>query len=347
MPETIKRHCPQCGRKAHDRLLVQCPDCHVSFVLDEQPAPTTLTPEHLQLLAAQVFGSWKFWAALLVVVGLAAWAIVTVADRVIDSRARAYMSTLEQNSTNRIRATVGQISNQIVAEFRQPRIQLAIEEAARQRANEIITNGVRPSLESLLDQMDAAAGQLLRSSNLLAQLERDALAAQKRIPTPAPAAPVEAQTTTNPPVASTPAPKTTPAASNNPAPDDGSLKLNLASQNITPAGNHYFVTLMFKPNSSTASGLVTMDVGTFNHTATVVNFSAVGSPADPIFNATGDAARLQFNVTPGLTPTVVVELSAPTIVRLSSDALVSDITIPIAWDKATLPTTSNKPPGNP
>ena len=316
------------------------------FVLDEQPVPTTLTSEQLQLLAAQVFGSWKFWAACLLVVGLAAWAIVAVADRVIDTRAKAYMSTLEQNSTNRIRAAVGQISNQIVAEFRQPRIQLAIEEAARQRANEIITNGVRPSLESLLDQMDAASSQLSRSSNLIAQLERDALAAQKRIPTPVPTAPEQTQTTSNPPVTSAPTPKTAPVANNNPS-DDGSLKLSVASQSIVPAGNNYFLTVMFRPNSSSASGVVTMDVGTFNHSATVVNFSAVGSPADPIFNPTGDAARLQFNVTPGVTPTVVVELSGPTIVRLSSDALVSDVTIPIAADKMALPTTSNKPPENP
>lgn len=347
MPETIKRHCPQCGRKAHDRLLVQCPDCRVPFVLDEQSAtPATLTPEQLQLLAMQVFGSWKFWAALLVVVAGAAWAIVTVADRVIDARAKVYLSTLEQNATNHIGTAFGQISNQIVAEFRQPRIQDAIEQAARTRANEIITNGVRPSLETLLDAMDAASSQLARETNLLAQLERDAQAAQKRIPPPTQTVTEPAQTS-NPPVATAVATKPAPAAANNnPSPSDA-LKLSLTSQSIVPARNHYFVTLMFRPNSNTATGVVTMDVGTFNNTATVVDFSAEGSPAAPVFNPTSTAARLQFNVTPGTPPTVVVELSAPTIIRVSSDALASEVTIPVAAEKMALPSASNQPAGNP
>jgi hypothetical protein len=345
MPETINRRCPQCGRKAHDRLLVQCPDCRVPFVLEEQPASSTLTPEQIRLLAAQVFGSWKFWAVLLVVVAGAAWAIVAVADRVIDARAKTYLSTLEQQATNHIGSAFAQFSNQLAVEFRQPRIQNAIEQVARQRAAEIITNGVRPSLESFLDAMDAASSQLAQSSNRIAQLERDALAAQKRIPPPEPAALVEVQAS-NPPVATAPAPKPTVAANSNPAPDDNTLKLTLASQSIVPAGSNYFLTLMFKPNNNSANGLVTMDVGTFNHTATIESFSAVGSTAEPVFNPTADAARLQFNVTSGSTATVVVVLSAPTIVRVSSDALVSDVTIPVAADKMQIPSASNKPAGN-
>ena len=112
--------------------------------------------------------------------------MVLVADRVIDARAKVYLSTLERQATNHIGSAFGQISNQIALEFRQPRIKAVIEQAARDRSMDVFTNKVRPALEAFQDAIDLANSQLARSSNIIAQLESEALAAQRRIPPPTP-----------------------------------------------------------------------------------------------------------------------------------------------------------------
>lgn len=340
MPDAINRRCPQCGRKAHDRLLVQCPDCRVPFVLDEAAAPATLTTEQISLLAAQVLRSWKFWAVLLVLIAGGAWAVVAVADRVIDARTKAYMAVLDQQASNRIGNATSQLSNQIALEFKQPRIRATIDQVARDRAAEIISNGVRPTLDAFADAMDLAASQLAHSTNLIAQLERDARAAQRRIPPP------ESNTTVVQPQATNPVPAVASSVSNlapasttkpNPASDASSVKLTLANRTILPAGSGYLVTLFFKPANNSAAGPVEMVAGTFRQTAKILNFAELGAnPAEPVLNDTGDAAKLRFNVSPNDNPTIVLELSAPTIVRVSSDALDQDLTIPVAADKMQL-----------
>lgn len=347
MPEAINRHCPRCGRKAHDRLLVQCPDCRVPFVPEEpSSAPAEVMPDAVRLLAAQVFGSWKFWAALIVIVAGAAWAIVSVADRMIDARAKAYLNTLSQQATNHIGSVSSQISNQIVQEFRQPRIKAAIEQAARDKAAEIITNGVRPSLNAFEDALDVATSRLAHSSNTIAQLERNAQEAQRRIPPPetfaqrqAPQAPAP----TNPPTsvaatgtAAAPKPASAPAAGN--PSDTGPVKLSLSNQSIQPSGTGFLVTLNFALNNNN-SGTVDMMAGTYRQTAKIVNISPVGAApiGPPQFTPGGDAAKIQFNVTAGQPPTVVLELSAPTIIRIESDSFDNDLTIPVAADRMQIP----------
>lgn len=343
MSNGVNRHCPQCGRKAHDRLLVQCPDCRVPFVLDDNtPAPAGLTPEQLQMLANQVFGSWKFWAALLIIVGGAAWAVVIVANKVIDARANAYLSTLEQKATNHIGSAFGQISNQIALEFRQPRIRSAIEQVARDRASEVFTNGVQPSLQAFTDTMDQINAELARSSNAVAQLERDARAAQRKIPPPAP---VVAQQSNPPPAKTAAAPVTvapSPAAAAPAAPNDSVVKLTLVNRMITPAGNNYLLTLFFSATNSLNSGPVQIDAGTYKQTAKILNFAPMtAAPVEPsAYSDMRDAARLKFMVSPRETPTIVLEVSGPTIVRFTSDSFDNDLTIPIAADKMQLPAAS-------
>ncbi|MDB6022265.1 MAG: hypothetical protein JWQ04_2122 [Pedosphaera sp.] len=342
MPSVINRHCPQCGRKAHDRLLVQCPDCRVPFV-EVEPSPAGLTPEQLSLLVSQVFGSWKFWAALLLIVGGAAWAVVLVADRVIDARAKTYLAALQQDATNHIGAAFGQISNQIALEFRQPKIKAAIEQAARDRATDIFTNGVRPALEAFQDALDLANTELARSSNAIAQLETDARAAQRRIPPPAPVVAAQTPIPAQAPVvqaAVTPVTRPTPApATPSDATADAPVKLSLINRTLTPAGTGYILTLFFQTTGSSSSGNVTVEAGTYKQTARILNFASMSSspPLPPTLTETGDAARLQFAVSTREAPTLVLELSAPTILRLVSNSFDTDLTIPVAADKMQLP----------
>ncbi len=336
MPETIIRRCPRCGRKAHDHLLVQCPDCRVPFVYEEQPY-TGLTPEQLQLVAAQIFGSWKFWAFLIIIVGAAAWGIVVVADRVIDARAKVYLSTLEQTATNRIGLAYGQISNQIVAEFKQPRIKSAMEQVARSRAGDIFTNGIRPSLESFQDALDAVTLQLAQTSNAIAKLQAEALAAKNRIPPPAPVAPPA-------PVVQQPTPAPSPAPAP-PAAAASTVKLVLANRTVTQAGANYILTLFFRTvttGNNPSSGVVEVMAGTYKQTAKILSFAAMtAGPTEPFtVNDTGDVARLRFAVSDREPPTLVLELSAPTIVRVVSDAFDADLTLPVAADRMQLPSAS-------
>lgn len=327
-------------------MLVQCPDCHVPFVLDGAPAsaPASLTPEQIQMLVGQVFSSWKFWAALFVIVGASAWAVVHIADRVIDARANSYLATLEEKATNRIGSAFGQISNQIAMEFRGPRIKSAIEQVARDRATEIFTNGVQPSLQAFQDTMDQINAELARSSNAVAQLERDARAAQRRIPPPQPVVAQQSNlpvTNTPPPVVKT-APAPAPAAAPATARTDPIVKLSLVNRNITPAGSNYFLTLFFNVAGTPTAGSVTMEVGAYKQTARILNFASRSSlPNDPaVYNDVGDAARLRFSVSPAEQPTLVLEVSGPTIVRFSSDSLDSELTVPIAADRMQLPAAS-------
>jgi hypothetical protein len=99
------------------------------------------------------------------------------------------------------------------------------------------------------------------------------------------------------------------------------------------------VTLFFKNTGTSASGSVEVMAGTYKQTARIVNFAAMTSATTrpPVINDTGDVARLTFPVSDREPPTLVVEVSAPTIVRLDSDALESDVTVPVAVDRMALP----------
>jgi hypothetical protein len=331
MPDAINRRCPRCGRKAHDRLLVQCPDCRVPFVFDDQQN-SGLTPEQLSLIAQQIFGSWKFWLAVVAIVGAAAWGIVVVADRVIDYRAKKYMTELNQKTTNHLGAVFGQISNQIAMEFRSPKLKATVEQIAREKAIDLFTTGVQPSLEAFQDALDRANGQLIRSSNALVELENETLAAERRIPAPAPApAPTPAAVV---PTASAPAaPKPVPVA-----PTDTLAKMLLVNRIVTPTPSGYLLTLFFNVTNGVTSGTVDIAAGTYKQSAKIANFAAMSSipSPPPVISAMGDVARLTFSITSRETPQLVLEVSGPTIVRFVSDSLDGDLTIPIAAEKMPL-----------
>ncbi len=341
MPETVIRRCPRCGRKAHDRLLVQCPDCRVPFVFEEQPY-TGLTPDQLRLVAAQIFGSWKFWACLIIIVGAAAWGVVIAADRVIEVRAHQYLNTLEENATNHIGTAFGQISNQIALEFRQPRIRAAIEQAARKPGRGSLHQW-RATLPRLtLSRTPSTAPS--RNSPNPATLSRNwkpkprppANASRKSLlhrTRRSPAAIVQTNLPATPPVK--------PAVAVAPEPVVPAVKLTLSNRTVTQAGANYILTLFFHATFANGSsgGLVTMEAATYNQTARIVNFAAMtSSPTEaPVMNETGDIGRLRVSaVSDRETPAIVIEFSAPTIVRLASDSLDTDLTVPVAADRMQL-----------
>ncbi len=289
-----------------------------------------LTQDQLRLLASHVFGSWKFWAALVLLIGAASWAVVTVADKIIDSRTKKKVAELASRNSNQMGAALGQISNQINSAFKQPRIKSAIDAAAWAQAGDLFSNGIKPSVESFQDAVEQARAQLASATNLIAELQSNALAAQKRIPPPV----------TNQ-IASV-APAVTPPVATPPAPVDV-VKLTLINRSIVPAGSNYLLTLFFHTIGTPTSGPVEMAVATYKQTARILNFAPMTSLPfqPPVINAAGDIAQLQFNVTDREPPTLVLEVSAPTIVRFISDSMEGNLTVPIAAEKMLIPGPSN------
>lgn len=262
-------------------------------------------------------------------IGAAAWGVVTVADRIIDLRSKEYLNTLGQQATNQIGLAFGQISNQISLELRQPKIKATVEQVARERANDLFTNGVRPSLEAFQDALDRANAQLAQSSNAVAELENAALAAQRKIPPPAPVMP------SAPVVQIVPVPSKVPPAVSS----DSAAKLVLVNRTVAQSATGYILTMFFKATNNPPGGTVDMMAGTYKQTARILNFASMTSAptASPTLNATGDVARLRFTVSDRESPTIVLELTAPTIIRLVSESLDTDLTIPVAADKMQLP----------
>jgi hypothetical protein len=333
------RRCPRCGRKAHNDLLVQCPDCRVPFALEEEPY-AGLTQEQIRFVAGQIFSSWKFWTLLVAIVALAALGVVAAADKVIELRSRQYLAEYGAQASNHIGAAFDQMSNQIALEFKQPRIKAVIEQTARERAVDIFTNRVQPALDAFQDAVDMANSEFVKSSNALALLQAEIEDAKRQIPAPLPAqaqpiAQAQPNLQTNPAVvANTPPPVSSPPAT----PTAPIPKLALFNQAIAPAGNNYLLTLVFTVTNG-VSGRVDMMAGTYKLSARILNFNQIGAGAGelPQFNDAGDVAKLSFHVTPRETPTVVLEFSAPTIVRVISDSLDTDLTVPVAADKMRIP----------
>ncbi len=281
--------------------------------MHEADSHSALTPDQLSIIAKLILGSWKFWAGVAMVVALAAWGVVEVAERLIDQRATNYLNTLEQQATNHIGVASGQISNQIVREFQQPRIRAAMEQIASDRANDIFTNSIWPSLEAFRQSINEANAQLAKATNDLAALAKDVKAAQR---------------------------KATPTSTASSGLDAAS-KLTLVDQAVARNGSNYILSLFFKANGSQPVGNVELIAGTYRQTARILNFAAVtpGQSKPAVMNDVGDAAQLKFTPLRSDAPIVIaLELTAPTIVRVSGDELEGDLTIPVATDKLPVPT---------
>ncbi len=241
-------------------------------------------------------------------VGLAAWGVIALAERFIDLRAANYLNTLEQQATNHIGYVAGQISNEIDREFQQPRIKAAMQQIAEDRANELFTNSIWPSLEAFRHGLNDADAELTQSTNDLAALAREIRAARRKI-SPAPAA---------------------AAATNSP---DATPKLTLVDQQVSKRGVNYILSLFFKATGNQPIGTVELIAGTYRQTAKILNFGTVtpGQTEPAVMNNLGDASRLKFTPPRSDAPIVVaLEVNGPTIVRVSGDALEGDLTVPIA-----------------
>ncbi len=320
MPENLNKHCPVCGKRPIDRRLVQCPDCRVPFAYDGDPPPAATPASQPQLgagvVAKEILGSAKFWAGFALLIAAAAFGVVKFTEQRANDHLTAaekeYFNALDQRASNQVHEQISrQISNQVAAEFRQPRIKSAIEQAAADRAQDLLTNAVWPALDAFRAQLDLASAQLAKSSNDLAQVSRDIKLAGRA------------------------------ASQMAPAPADAPALLSLTDHTVSQNGTNYVLTLILRPtNPSRPVGTVDLIAGTYRQTAKVVNFSAQppNQSDPPIMNETGDAARLTFNATGvGLPVVIELDVTAPTVVRITGDVLEEDLTIPIASEKMVLP----------
>jgi len=304
----VVRRCPECGKKPADRLLVQCSDCRVPFVYARE-ADAGLSTAQIDAVARYVLTSWKFWAGVLVVMTIAVVGVGEILEHFIDDRANRKFTELEQKTAGNNSAAFQQISNQINAEFRQPRIRSTIEQVAADRANDFITNSLHPSIETLQAGFDQARSRLMNSSNELAKLEADIKAARTNI---------------------------------SQASGDNAGRLTLTDTAITNNGSNYVLTMYFKVTGDLPPGPIDIFAGTYKQTARILSF-VVSPPnqAEPaIMSEAGDAARLKLNVV-DRAPVLGLELNAATIVKLVSGVFESDITLPVAVDKIHLPAGGN------
>jgi hypothetical protein len=322
------RKCSKCGRQAHDALLVQCPDCRVPFVTAQGGAPE-LSSEQLSAVVTQVFGSWKFWAILAVLISLSAWAVVKVSDRVIEARSKEFLREAQERNASQMSTALSVVSNQIAGELRQPRIHAAIEQAARDQARELFTNDVVPSVAAFHDALEAANAELARATNSISALMAASSNSQRRLAELASNANLALALQTNQGAPST----TAPNAGNVKA-----LKLSLANRSITQTPNSYVLTLFFRNTGGASGGSVEMVAGTYKQTARIIAFSSMTSPTKNAaeINDVGDAARLVFDVAENESPALSIEFSGPTIVRFVSESFDNDLIIPVAADKITL-----------
>jgi hypothetical protein len=309
MADFANRRCPRCGKRPLDARLVQCPDCRVPFEYETAPVPT-LTPAQLAAVTKHVLGSWKLWLALVVVVGAATAGVVEFINLKAPALREESGREAQSNADAMAAKIADGISNQIAAEFQQPRIQAAIERVASQQAGNILTNAVWASLDQFREKLQAANEQLAKTTNDLAVLSNNVHQAQL-------AAAQMAGTVT----------------------DDPAL-LTLVDKSVTRNGTNYDLTMFFRPTNHKPVGTVELMAGTYRQTAKIVNFTArnVDQADAPVLNDIGDAAKLRFTVSHADAQVVVeLTLSAPTLVKLVGDELAEELTLPVAIDQMQLP----------
>jgi hypothetical protein len=266
-------------------------------------------------VAREILGSVRFWIGLALLVTAAACGIVKLSDQRANERlntlARDYFSNLDQRTGTQISEQISkQVSNKIVAEFKETKIKATIEQVANERAQDLLTNAVWPSLEAFRAGIEQANAQLTKSTNELAQVSKEIRLAQRM------------------------AAQVAPAASDAPG------LLSLVDRTVVMNGSNYLLTLFFKTDGAKPVGSVDLIAGTYKQTAKILSFG-VRAPLQsdpPTMNDTGDASRLTLTVTRMDVPVIVeLEFSAPTIVKIVGDALEEELTIPVASDKMQMP----------
>lgn len=341
MPDVTMKRCPQCGQRTTNLELARCPYCEVALVTETTPQGAALTRQQVNLVTRQILGSWKLWAVLIVLVAGAAWGVIQISQKIIDARSKAYLSAFEEKATNHLAAASAkiskQVSDEIEAQFKQARIQAAMEQVARERVNDALTNSIWPSLEAFQQSIKWANSQLAKSTNELAKLDKDIRSAERKAAQSQLAALSDPIVTKPKPAVLTNTPASLPSPIS--ASGTASNKLVLASQTVTPSGQDYILTIFFKPVGNNAPGQVSVVAGTFRRTARIINFALVtpGASQPMMLNDTGDAAQLQFTVGAGDAPAIALEVTAPTIVQVTGDALADTLTLPVAAEKMVKP----------
>jgi hypothetical protein len=341
MPDVTTKRCPKCGQRTTNLQLEECPYCQVPLVAEGEAQTAGVTEEQTRAVARQLVGSWKLWAAVIVLVAAATWGAVAISQRVMDLRSKDYLRTFDEKANQQLATASGEISKQVSkkidSELKQSRVQKAIDDAAGERVNEALSNSLRPSLQEFQASMNAANRQLAKSEDALARLEKEIKAAQQK------AAQLEAQLAQPAPapvVASAAPAAATPGTNGATTTSNTNAKLTMQSQTLSANGPNYILTVFFNKTPSQPIGPVNLDVGTLQSSgAKIVAFGMLSQePSQPaVITATKDAAELSFTVTGGDAPIVAMEVTGPTIVQMSSDALAQNLMLPIAADKLALP----------
>jgi hypothetical protein len=315
---SLKR-CPQCGKRPYDQRLEACPECRVPYAYEylSESAPQaepSLTSDLLQAMGRQILSSWMFWAGLLLVVAVASWGVIKFANGSLDRRTAVYLGTLDDKSNQRLKLAYDrisqdlsrQMSNQVASEFQSAHVRALVEKVAHDRAQEMLTNSLWPSLEAFRKKLELADAQFANATNELARLSRGMREAQRtaaQMPLPA---------------------------------DSGPTLISLVSQSVSRDGSNYILNLIFAAPNGKPLGLINPVAGTYERTAKILNFSAPGAPQseEPVMNDFGDAAQLKFTATGGDLPILIeLVLSGPTIVKLTSDALDHELILPVATSR--------------
>lgn len=311
MADFANKHCPRCGKRPLDLRLVQCPDCHVPFEYEATPA-VVLTPAQMAAVTRHVLGSGKLWVTLavalvLVTAGVVAFVKLTAKD--LDTKLQQVAAHQGATSAQIYDA----ISNQVAMQFNSPNIQATIERVASEKAANTITNAVWSSLESFRTDLREAHAQLARARGEIAILSNDVKTVQLA------AGQVLSIVSNDPPF------------------------LRLVDQAVTHTATNYTLTLLFRPSNGNNVGPVEIAAGTYRQTARILSFTArnVLRVEPTSINDVGDAADLRFTAGQVDTPILLeLVLSDPTIVRLMSDSLEQELTLPVAVENMRLPRAS-------
>jgi|GEM_PF-4048148 len=345
MPASGNMFCPECGRPSTNPAAVLCSQCKVPFVerdSGESTAGGAKVYSWTAETAAPKGGGatppaplWMLFITGLVLVCLVSYAYVNHLEKKIQAKSEESIREIQARNSNQLSRAVSSISNQIIAQLSQPAFQSTVEQAARDQVNRIVASRISPALKEFQGTLAGASAELSDATNALEELRSAILSAQSklaRIPTNLPAG-VNPDPGNNNLLGKIPSSGTAPAQSTT---TSNQVHLNMVTSGITQSGTNYILTLVFQ--SGAIGGTVDMMVATYKQTARIINFSAINAASqdNPSINDTADVAELRYVVAPNVVNSLVLVVSAPTIVRFGGDSLDVPLTLPIAAEKMNL-----------
>lgn len=155
--------CPKCGAAQTDVHYIMCASCKVAYV-EEESVALNLSPDALQEIVKKLLRSVRFWCLFGVGMILVALGVVEALDWLTGRNLRTLTAELERSSSNQLAVAYGEITNQIVAEFKEPRISQTVSSVAASEAQSILRGQVSPVVEQfkrdVSDKLDASLKEI-------------------------------------------------------------------------------------------------------------------------------------------------------------------------------------------